>query len=288
MSSAASPSLATSPSLSLELASRPENLTLVRGMLVGVGELLSLDPELLDDLKTAVSEAANNVVMHAYGGDEGPLAVSMFLDDRTISVSVGDRGSGLVENGGDREERHPGIGMAVIRALAQDVEVRRPPRGGTEVYMSFSGERAGKRLYGTIEAPVEPDGWTERQEGEVKVSVSPVNLLDGVLGRLARVLAAHARFSLDRFSDVYLVTDALAILADRAAATQRIGFCLAADPRLLLITLGPLRPGTHELLSGEDPSLGAHSPLSLLSDSMDVDSEPEGGERLRVLLSDGR
>ena len=55
-----------SPSVRLELDSRPETLTLVRGMLGGVGELLAVDPELLDDLKTAVSEACNNVVLHAY------------------------------------------------------------------------------------------------------------------------------------------------------------------------------------------------------------------------------
>ena len=61
------------PAVRLELDSRPETLTLVRGVLAGVAELIGLDPELLDDLKTAVSEACNNVVMHAYDGVAGPL-----------------------------------------------------------------------------------------------------------------------------------------------------------------------------------------------------------------------
>ena len=62
---------AHAPTVSLELESRPETLTLVRGMLGGVAELLVMDPELLDDLKTAVSEACNNVVLHAYHGEIG-------------------------------------------------------------------------------------------------------------------------------------------------------------------------------------------------------------------------
>ena len=80
------------PTVSLELASRAENLTLVRGMIGGVGELLAIDPELLDDVKTAVSEACNNVVMHAYHGDSGPLVVSLYAQPDGIAVAVRDQG----------------------------------------------------------------------------------------------------------------------------------------------------------------------------------------------------
>jgi anti-sigma regulatory factor (Ser/Thr protein kinase) len=41
-------------------------------MLSGVAEFLSIDPELLDDLKTAVSEGCNNVVLHAIGPGAPP------------------------------------------------------------------------------------------------------------------------------------------------------------------------------------------------------------------------
>ena len=74
------------PTVRLDLDSRPETLTLVRGALGGVADQLALDPELLDDLKTAVSEACNNVVMHAYDDDTpGPLEVLLFA--RTTPAS---------------------------------------------------------------------------------------------------------------------------------------------------------------------------------------------------------
>ena len=66
------------PIVALLLRSRPQTLTIVRGMLSGLAELLEMDPELLDDLKTSVSEACNNVVQHAYEGEEGPLEVEVY------------------------------------------------------------------------------------------------------------------------------------------------------------------------------------------------------------------
>src|SRR5258707_5799480 len=65
----------------LQLDSSPETLTLVRGALGGMADLLSLDVELLDDLKTAVSEACNNVVMHAYGGGSGAPSGCVLLSE---------------------------------------------------------------------------------------------------------------------------------------------------------------------------------------------------------------
>src|SRR5690242_1443673 len=84
------------PTVRLDLDSRPETLTLVRGALGGVADQLALDPELLDDLKTAVSEACNNVVMHAYDDDEpGPLDVLLYARQDAIEVVIRDAGSGI-------------------------------------------------------------------------------------------------------------------------------------------------------------------------------------------------
>ncbi len=114
-------------------------------MLAGVAELLAIDPELLDDLKTAVSEACNNVVLHAYGGEAGPMSVSLFIDAERIRVTVEDRGAGL-----PAAAPAEGIGLSVIRALAQDVALESPPEGGTRVQMEFAARRGADAL---LESP---------------------------------------------------------------------------------------------------------------------------------------
>ncbi len=273
-----------SPTVRLDLESKPQTLTIVRGMLSGVAELLAIDPELLDDLKTAVSEACNNVVLHAYGGDAGPMGVRMFVDEQQLRVTVEDRGDGFAADAANRTQ---GIGMSVIRALADEVSVLDGPEGGTVVQMEFAAQRAGRPLL-QLPSVAGPDdvGWELEDVDEVVVSLSPVSLLTGVLGRLARTLAATAHFSLDRFSDVYLVTDTIAAHAARAASGTRIDARLSAGERRLELTVGPFRPGASEILraSRTDP---APSPLALLSDEVSIREAGEG-ELLHVVVIDHR
>jgi anti-sigma regulatory factor (Ser/Thr protein kinase) len=272
------------PAVHLELDSSPETLTLVRGALGAVAEVLALDPELLDDLKTAVSEACNNVVMHAYDGATGPLAVILYVDPDAIEVLVRDQGSGIPLSA-PSDDRMQGVGVPIIRALAQQAEFRRPPEGGTEVWMSFAGTREGSPLFEAPEEPAPDDGWVERLSGDAVVSLSPVSFLGAVLGRLARALAARARFSLDRFSDVYLITDALAAHAARAAQGPRIAFGVSTNSRRLELTIGPFRSGSGSELREEQPVRDLGSALVLLSDALEIESS-NGDEMLRVVMTD--
>jgi anti-sigma regulatory factor (Ser/Thr protein kinase) len=269
----------------LELESSPETLTLVRGVLGGLAEGLALDPELLDDIKTAVSEACNNVVMHAYGGDSGPLRVALYVDEDTIEVVVRDRGQGIhVLTPSD--DRLQGVGIPIMRALAQKTAFRPLPHGGTEVWMEFAGRREGELLYRLPDQAVAEDHWSGRLSGDAVVSLSPVSFVGGVLGRLARALAARARFSLDRFSDVYLVTDALAAHAMRAASSGRIDFGIKTESRHLEVTLGPLQQGASSELASDAPS-DVSSALRLLADELEVISE-NGHEAVRLVMRDQR
>jgi anti-sigma regulatory factor (Ser/Thr protein kinase) len=273
-----------SPTVRLDLESKPQTLTIVRGMLGGVADLLAIDPELLDDLKTAVSEACNNVVIHAYHGQTGPMGVRLFVDARRIRVVVEDQGVGVPPGAAEPGE---GIGLSVIRALADDVSLLPRPNGGTRVQMDFSAERAGRPLLQLPTVAGPDDGWERRDVDDVLVSLSPVTLLTGVLGRLARTLAATAHFSLDRFSDVYLVTDTIAAHATKAAAGLRIDARLSAANRRLELTVGPFRSGASASLSAprDGPS---PSPLVLLSDEVSVRRDDGGGELLHVVVIDHR
>jgi serine/threonine-protein kinase RsbW len=269
----------------LQLESSPETLTLVRGALGGMAEPLALDVELLDDLKTAVSEACNNVVMHAYGGQSGPLSVCMLVGEDEIEVSVRDNGRGIPMQA-PADDRLQGVGIPIMRALAQQTAFRSLQDGGTEVWLQFSGRREGQLLYSPPEAPSADDSWTDRLSGDTIVSLSPVSFVGGVLGRLARTLAARARFSLDRFSDVYLVTDALAAHAIESASSPRVGFGISTDTRRLEVTIGPFRPGASAQLTGAAQS-EVGSALRRLSDELHVERDG-GDESLRVVMLDSR
>jgi serine/threonine-protein kinase RsbW len=251
-------------------------------MLGGVAELVKMDPELLDDLKTAVSEACNNVVLHAYPGEPGPLTVVLSINARGIAVLVRDAGSGMRERESGGEGGH-GIGVPVIQALSQRAEFRPAAGGGTEVWMEFAARRDSQLLFELPATAAPEDGWSSRLSGDAVVSVSPVSLLAGVLGRLSRAFAATARFSLDRFSDVYLVTDAIAAHASTAASGPRIGFSITATSRRLELTIGPFRPGGAEILQSDAGSL--ESPLRALSD--ELETRPAGeDELLEVVMVD--
>ena len=100
--------------------------------------------------------------------------------------------------------------------------------------MRFDGQRDDRPLFtapaaATVEHEPASDAGGAADAGdagdagdEITVTVSPVALLSSVLGRIARTLAATAHFSLDRFSDVYLITDALAAHAEHASVGDRI------------------------------------------------------------------
>jgi serine/threonine-protein kinase RsbW len=266
------------PTVRLELQSRPECLTLVRGVLTGIGETLAFDPELLDDLKTAVSEACNNVVLHAYGGQPGPLSVSVRVGHNRVEAAVYDRGSGIQAVAA--AEGRMGVGLAVISALAERAEFISAPGEGTSVRMVFSGEVRRAPALAELSEPVSLNG-VESPAGldqSVAVTLTPPSLVAGVLGRLARGLAATAHFSVDRFSDLYLVGDALAEHTRAAAAGDELRFVISPANRRLELTIGPFRKRSSAKLDRD---------LAVLADELQVN--PDGdGEALWVVVVDRR
>jgi len=125
---------ADGPIVALLLRSRPQTLTIVRGMLSGLAELLEMDPELLDDLKTSVSEACNNVVLHAYDATPGPLILSLAVQGDSVELVVRDQGSGIRPGAG--RNRGLGMGVTLINSLADRAEFE-SSEFGTEVRMRF-------------------------------------------------------------------------------------------------------------------------------------------------------
>jgi anti-sigma regulatory factor (Ser/Thr protein kinase) len=267
------------PTVRLELESRPECVTLVRSMLAGLGEFLELEPELLDDLRTATSEACNNVVLHAYDGEPGPLIVSLEITGDGFEVVVRDRGGGIQRVAAPDDRM--GVGLAVISALADRAEFESHPDGGTAVRMSFS--RGGIQV-------LEPESQMSvllspapEITGDIVTTASPVALASEVLGRLTRAVAAGAHFSVDRFSDLYPITDALSEFAGRSATGPSITFAIVGRPRQIELSVAPFEPGSAQALVAD----GRAGALERLVD--ELAAQPvTGGEMLKATVIDRR
>lgn len=276
------------PWVRLELTSRPEAARLVRSMSTAAGKALGFDPELLADVNTAVTEACNNVILHAYGARPGPLAVELAAPVSGIEVRVHDRGRGIHSPTPDREGLK--VGLALMSALADRAEFLNVPDGGTEVRLSF---RTPTRPRGAPWPPTLADGagaWTWQAElhlgltGDVVLTVSPVALLAPVLGNIGRALAPSAGFSLQRCSDVYLLSDALGTHAQHAAQSSAISVALGAHDQRLEFALAPLRIGTSARLEAARYRKGEID-LAGLTEEIAV-STFNGHETLRVSMRD--
>jgi anti-sigma regulatory factor (Ser/Thr protein kinase) len=104
-------------------------------------EALQLSDELVEDLRLAVTEACTNVVRHAYPRDRpGSVQISIRPLEENVSVVVSDRGRGI---GTSPDTTGPGLGLPLIAAIADDVELQPVPGGGSRVAMTFSRQRRG-------------------------------------------------------------------------------------------------------------------------------------------------
>jgi anti-sigma regulatory factor (Ser/Thr protein kinase) len=104
-------------------------------------EALRLPDDLVEDLRLAVTEACTNVVRHAYPADvPGPVEISIVPTDDFVNVVVSDRGRGI---GASSDTTGPGLGLPLIAAIADEVELQPVAGGGSRVAMTFARHRPG-------------------------------------------------------------------------------------------------------------------------------------------------
>jgi len=135
--------------VTLTFPAKPDYLVLSRLALSGLARAYPFDPDVLADLKLAITEACGNAVRHAYENEatNGPVTVSFQVDGDMLEIMVEDRGSGLESVDRDwamPDEPESGMGLAIIRAVVDELDVSRGEDGrGTVVRMTKSlGEPA--------------------------------------------------------------------------------------------------------------------------------------------------
>jgi serine/threonine-protein kinase RsbW len=277
----------TLPDIELRTTSRSENVSMVRELLDGMADGLSLPQALRDEIKTAVSEACNNVILHAYGGLEGPMELDATVYEAHLEVVVRDRGGGIQPRLDASGEMH-GVGLAVIQAFTDSVELRGTVGQGTEVRMEFLSPELPAAPAATAAAAGRPPG-TEppARVGDAVVSLAPGPMLGPVLAHLAAALAVRARFSIDRLADAQLVADALSAHAPAVSASGRVDVDFLTGPRRLEMRVGPLRDGAGEQLLSDSGAPGLGPVIVRLTNDVAILASSTG-ELLVVSMSDLR
>lgn len=109
--------------------------------------LLPADPTVneMTDIKTAVSEAVTNAIIHGYGGrEDGKVGMSARLDGNLLYIEISDKGKGIADI---EEARKPlftsmpecersGMGFTIMEAFMDKIDVESKPGQGTAVTMT--------------------------------------------------------------------------------------------------------------------------------------------------------
>ena len=104
-----------------------------------------LDPTLeeLGDIKTAVSEAVTNAIVHAYPNSIGKISLkARILEDNYLEIVISDKGQGMDDVTKAREpmfttggEERSGMGFTIMDSFMDKLRIRSAPGKGTSVTM---------------------------------------------------------------------------------------------------------------------------------------------------------
>jgi serine/threonine-protein kinase RsbW len=133
-------------SVRLTIPAKAEYITLGRLALTAIARVRPLSDETLSDLKLALTEACTNSVRHAYReGRGGQVEIVYRLEPDRLIVEVTDDGEGFepssVAADGNGGLNEGGLGIAIIRAVSDEVEIGARQSGGSRLrFVKFLGD----------------------------------------------------------------------------------------------------------------------------------------------------
>ena len=129
--------------MTLEFPSKSSNEAFARTAAACFAAQLDPTLEELGDIRTAVSEAVTNCIVHAYPDKLGPITLRCrILKDNTLDIVIKDRGIGIPDleqarrpsfttGGSDRS----GMGFTIMESFMTTLEISSEPGRGTTVHM---------------------------------------------------------------------------------------------------------------------------------------------------------
>jgi serine/threonine-protein kinase RsbW len=250
--------------LNITLPANAENVALVRHAVAGLAETLGMEEQGIADLKTVVTEACMNVVVHAYDEEPGPLEVDAHKNGRGVKVVVRDFGRGIQPRA-EPERPSLRLGLSLIAALSHSFEISGGIDQGTRITMLVPFQT-------TTPDPADEPG--EDPGDATMLTVGGPEVVAPVLARVIGALAARRDITIDRLSDAVLLTDAISADAPAVFADGKVRIDLRDADQSIELRVGPLETGSGEELRQrlQVPSVGS---LETLADELSV--EQNGG-----------
>lgn len=130
--------------IELNFLSLSENESLARN--VAAFYALKFNPSVADvsDIKTAVSEAVTNAIVHGYPDNNGKITMECYVDGDLLHINVFDEGVGIENIDSAVEpffttkenEEHSGMGFTIMKSFMDDVKIVSKKGEGVKIYMT--------------------------------------------------------------------------------------------------------------------------------------------------------
>ena len=127
----------------IEFLSKSENESFIRSV-VGCF-MLNLNPSIAEiaDVKTAVSEAVTNSIVHGYGKETGNIILDAEIEGNNLHINICDFGKGIDDlqkalepfYTTSPEDERSGMGFTIMKSFMDEIKVETKKGEGTKVYM---------------------------------------------------------------------------------------------------------------------------------------------------------
>ena len=127
----------------MEFTGISENEAFARTVVSAFAAMLDPTVEELAELKTAVSEAVTNAIVHAYPEERGAVLLSGRVSERTVYITVTDYGIGISDIDrareplytGAPEQERSGLGFSIMESFCDEISVTSNVGEGTTVML---------------------------------------------------------------------------------------------------------------------------------------------------------
>lgn len=266
--------------LQITLPAEAGNVALVRHAMAGLAEAAGMRAEAVADLKTVVSEACMNVVVHAFPDGGGTITVWAVPDADSLLITVSDTGAGIQPRVDvERPDSSLRLGFSLIAALCSSFQISGGLNQGTTIAMRLPLSGAVQPAEGG-----EPDKALDAVPGEVRILATNPELLPTVLSRAVSAFGTRRDLSVDQISDAVLLADSISAGAPAIFGDDDVRLSLSDGDGGIDLSVGPLQAGGGANLREGLKLPDLDGSMEALADDVRVEERP-GGEYLVLRIA---